>query len=168
MPPLDPSHLPGTHRTRVFVGGSYRPTNRLVLAVITDSVRNAGFDPIVADEFALPLPELDIHDVTLNLLHSCRIAVFDLSTLSGAMMELERCADYGIWRALVLYQDPFNRQWPAEPRAWDTTAMIKALVRENPDRFKIRPYVRPRDAASRTQSFLTAIRRSDYGKLHNL
>jgi hypothetical protein len=139
-----------------------------MLQEIERGVRAAGFEPILADNFTLLRPELDVHDVTLFLLHGCRIAIFDLSSLSGAMMEIERCLDYGINRALVLYQDPFNRRWPADPAAWDTTAMVKSLVRENSERFRVRPYVRPRDASSEVQRFLKAIRRSVYGQIHGL
>lgn len=164
----DPSHLPGTHRTRVFVGGSYEPTNRLMLRVIADAVRAANFEPVLADEYALPVPDYDIHDVTLFLLHSCRLAVFELSTFSGALMEIERCLDYGVYRSLVLYQDPFRRQWVKDATVWKTTAMLRSLVRENRDRFKVVPYVRPQEAAVECGRFVTAIRRSDYGKLHGL
>ena len=168
MAKLDPSALPGTHRTRVFVGGSYLPHNRRMLGVIESAVSAAKFDPIVADNFALLRGDLDIHDVTLYLLHSCRIAVFELSTLSGALMELERCLDYSVNRALILYQDPLRRGWPAVSTAWSTTAMAKTLVRENERRFKVRPYARPADAYRETVRFLTAVRRSVYCKLHGL
>jgi hypothetical protein len=83
-------------------------------------------------------------------------------------MELERCSDYGMAKALVLFQDPFNRRWPAEATAWTMSAMVKSLVLENSRRFSLRPYVRPADAAAETRRFLTAIRRSVYGKLHGL
>lgn len=166
---LDPSSLPGTHRTRVFVGGSYVPASRLLLGVIESAVRGAGFEPILADHYRLLRPELDVHDVTLFLLHSCRLAVFELSTLSGALMEVERCSDYGVARALVLYQDPFNRRWPKVASAWPgTSAMVRSLMREHTTRFTVLPYVRPADADRRAVRFLTAIRRSVYGKLHGL
>jgi hypothetical protein len=168
MPLLDPSNLHGNHRTRVFVGGSYAPTNRMILLVLEKAVRDAGFEPIMADQFALLRPELDIHDVTLYLLHACRLAIFDLSTVSGALMEIERCSDYGVGRTLVLYHEPFNRQWPAHPSAWDASAMVKSLVLENTGRFKVRPYTRPQNAASEARKFLRAIRTSEYGKLHHL
>src|SRR5947208_7052907 len=100
-PPLDPSLLPGTYRTRVFVGGGFLPKSRRVLSVIESAVRSTRFEPILADNFTLLHPELDVHDVTLFLLHSCRLAVFELSTLSGALMEIERCGDYGLSKALV-------------------------------------------------------------------
>jgi hypothetical protein len=168
MPPLDPSTLPGNHRTRVFVGGSYRPTNRMILELIAQSVSSEGFVPILADQYALLQPELDVHDVTLYLLHACRLAVFDLPTFSGALMEIERCSDYGVAQSLVLYQEPFKRKWPQHASAWEASAMLKSLVLEHASRFKVRPYVRPQGAAGETRRFLRATRRSVYGKLHHL
>ena len=52
LPALDPSNLPGTHRTRVFVGGSYLPVSREILEVIESQVRSSGFEPILADQQA--------------------------------------------------------------------------------------------------------------------
>ncbi len=165
---VDPSQLPGTHRTRVFVGGSYELSRRSLLDRLSESVRQSQFDPIVADAFKLINPELDVHDVTLNLLHSCRVAIFELSALSGALMEVERCADYNIAHVLVLYQDPYGRSWPENPSVWKTTAMLKSLVLEDRNRFRVRPYFRPQDASSLVRRYLSGLRRSDYGQLHGL
>jgi hypothetical protein len=160
--------LPGTHRTRVFIGGSYVPTHRRMLTVLENAATAANFTPIVADQYALLFPDRDIHDVTLFLLHSCRLAVFEMSTLSGALIEIERCSDYGLHKALLLYQDPFNRRWPGNPAAWTTSAMVKSLAAEHAGRFKVRPYVRPNDAAREVNGFLRAIRRSVYGRVHGI
>jgi len=168
LPALDPSNLPGTHRTRVFVGGSYLPVSREILEVIESQVRSSGFEPILADQFGLIEPDHDVHDVTLNLLHGCRLAVFDMTDLSGAMMELERCRDYGVFKALLLYHHPFRRSWPDDPTAWRTSAMVKSLVREDLGRFVVRPFVRPSGAAMETRRFLRAVRSSNYGQLHHL
>ena len=165
---LDPSQLPGTHRTRVFVGGSFQPVSREVLSVVEEAVRSAGFEPILADRFGLLRPDRDVHDVTLNLLHGCRLAVFDLTGLSGAMIELERCRDYGLFRVLLLYHHPFGRLWPDDPDAWLTSAMVKSLVREDAARFQVRPFVRPAGAATEARRFLRAVRSSSYGQLHGL
>lgn len=165
---FDPSSLPGTHRTRVFVGGSYQRKGRLILSEIENAVRSERFEPIVADKFALLRPDVDVHDVTLYLLHACRLAVFEMSTLSGALMEMERCLDYGINRVLILFHDTLNRSWPEEADAWETTAMAKSLANENRVRFTVMSYIRPRDAARQTKTFLRAIRRSVYGQLHSL
>src|SRR4051794_17689604 len=90
---LDPSLLPGTHHSRVFVGGSYVRTETSVLDYFGEVIRRSGFEPIVADTFQMP--SIALHDITLYLLHSCRLAVFEASNPSGALMELERTADYG-------------------------------------------------------------------------
>ncbi|MGB7160243.1 MAG: hypothetical protein WBD40_19405 [Tepidisphaeraceae bacterium] len=164
----DPSSLPGTHRNRVFVGGSFQPVSREVLGVVEQAIRDTGFEPVLADRFALLRPDHDIHDVTLALLHGCRLAVFDLTGLSGALMELERCRDYGLFRVLLLYHHPFGRMWPDDPDAWATSAMVKSLVREDAGRFQVRPFVRPAGAATETRRFLRAVRSSSYGKLHSL
>src|SRR5258705_12108100 len=106
---IDPSNLPGSYRSRVFLGGKYSD-KRSVLDTFADAVLSAGFHPIIADEYQLQIPQHDIHDVTMNLLHSCRLAVFELSELSGALMEIERTVDYGTW-CLILHFDPANQGW---------------------------------------------------------
>ncbi len=71
----DHSRLPGTHRDRVFVGGSYAHDSRRLLELLSTAVTESGFVPVVADEYPLEHPERDVHDVTLWLLHACRLAV---------------------------------------------------------------------------------------------
>lgn len=168
MARLDPSQLPGTHRMRVFVGGSYAPDNRKLLVGISQAVRDGGYNPIVADDFALPRPDRDIHDVTLFLLHACRLAVFEVSSLSGALMEIERLSDYGVQKALLLYQHPGGLAWPKHPGAWRTSQMLQSLAMEQSERLLVRAYTRPADAFRMTMGFLAAIRRSKYGKLHGV
>lgn len=124
--------------------------------------------PLIADRFALPRPERDIHDVTLFLLHACRLAIFEVSTLSGALMEIERLADYGIRKALLIYQHPLRKPWPSVPDSWRNSQMIKSLVIEQHEKLIVRPYARPADAAVESRRFLSAIKRSIYGKLHSL
>jgi len=162
------SRLPGGHRERVFIGGSYAPANRRLLADLADAVSRERFIPILADEYALPAPDRDIHDISMWLMHACRLAVFEASSLSGALMELERVSDYGIWRALLLYQHPQRLSWPRHPDAWRTTPMLKSLAMEQQDRLVVRAYARPAEAFGETGNFLRAIRRSSYGKLHGL
>jgi hypothetical protein len=164
----NPSKLPGSHRDRVFVGGSYAMNNLTLLGAIEKEVRGSGFVPIIAHNFQTPLPDRDIHDVTLWLLHACRLAVFEVSTLSGALMELERMGDYGIRKALLLYQHPGGLAWPTHPMAWRTTQMLKSLVVEQSERCTVRSYIRPKNALTEVRNFLRAIKRSAYGKLHGL
>ena len=122
----------------------------------------------MADRFELHDPKRDVHDVTLWLLHACRLAVFEVSTLSGALMEIERARDYGLQKALLLYQHPAGLAWPRHDAAWRTTQMLKSLVRETQKWLVVRPYTRPHDAKRETRNFLKAIRRSAYGQLHGL
>lgn len=162
------SHLPGNHRTRVFVGGSYDKEKRGILGLIKESVKSAGFYPVLADEFELLAPDRDIHDVTLWLLHACRLAIFEVSAHSGALMELERMRDYGIYNALLLYYQKDEQDWRKYPDAWKSTQMLKSLALELGTQCVVRPYVRPRNAATATTEFLRAIKRSSYGKVHRL
>jgi len=168
MAKLSPSQLPGTHRTRVFVGGGYAKASRAFLDGLSEVIQESGYVPIVADEFALPKPERDIHDVTLWLLHSCRVAVFEASEHSGALMEIERLMDYGIHKALFLYHHPRGKVWPDDPAAWEVSQMLRSLALEQDERFVVSVYIRPQDAFRQARRFLTAIRRSLYGKLHRI
>jgi hypothetical protein len=82
-----------------FVGGNYytRQNLELIKQIVTDE----GFKPIMPLDFEIP--ENDIHDRSLLLLHRCRKAVFEVSSPAGQLMELERCRDYNI-RPLLLRQ----------------------------------------------------------------
>src|SRR5438270_11645490 len=132
-PSLDPSNLPGTHHSRVFIGGSYVATETSVLEYFGEIVRKAGFEPIVADQFKMP--SIALHDITMYLLHSCRLAVFEASNPSGALMELERTADYGTF-CLVLYRE--------QEGYWSQSAMLNSFVRQHQGRIKLCSYVRPK------------------------
>jgi len=83
-------------------------------------------------------------------------------------MESERVGDYGIRKALLLYQHPGGLSWPTNPLAWRTTQMLKSLAMEHSSRYTVRPYVRPADALMEVRNFLRAVKRSAYGKLHGL
>jgi hypothetical protein len=168
----DPSSLPGSHRDRVFIGGSYKKHNVLLLKDIKREVRNWKFTPIFADDFELRQQDRDVHDVTLWLLHACRLAIFEVSIHSGALMELERVNDYGIYRVLLLYQNLYGRDWRRDPSAWDTTEMLKSWALEQSTlgqrRCVVRPYASATNALQEVSRFLEAIRRSPYGELHSL
>lgn len=105
VPRLEPAkRRPGMFASpweqRVFVGGSYRAQ---VAAIhrIGQVCQAAGFDPVI--EFQFEVPEALIHHHALMLLHECRLAIFEVSTDAGQLMELERCRDYSI-EPLVLFQ----------------------------------------------------------------
>ncbi len=148
------------------MGGSYTTGNRRLLDDIAEAIQGARLVPIVADRYALLQQERDVHDVTLWLLHACRLAVFEVSTLSGALMEIERLRDFGVKKALLLYHDPARRVWPEDGRAWHTTQMLKSLALEQAGVMSVRPYARPQEAVQETKAFVRAVRRSVYGKLH--
>lgn len=99
-----------------FVGGNYyTPQNlELIKQIVTDE----GFEPIMPLDFKIP--ENDVHDRSLLLLHRCRKAVFEVSSPAGQLMELERCRDYNI-RPLLLRQT-FSGQEP------EVSAMISSMA----------------------------------------
>ena len=130
---LDPSMLPGTHHTRVFIGGSYVETETPVLQYFGEVVKARGFEPIVADQYAMS--PIALHDITMYLLHSCRLAIFEASNPSGALMELERTADYGT-HCLVLFRE--------QEGYWSQSAMLTSLVTQHAARIELCSYVRPK------------------------
>ena len=151
---LDPSHLPGSHRSRVFLGGRYSD-KRPILDNFAQAVSSAGFHPIIADDYQLQIPEHDIHDVTMNLLHSCRLAIFELSELSGALMEIERTVDYGT-KCLILYSDPANQ-------GWRVSRMLNSFVEEHAEQMQLRAYNHLPSAIRKLKQWLAAMRRLTYG-----
>jgi hypothetical protein len=171
---FDPSTLPGTYRTRVFVGGSYRakplpspsgaavatrrarrkPTPRELLDQLREVVVAERFHPILAAEFKVEHPEKEIHHDALYLLHACRLAIFDLSEFSGALMEIERAADYAT-HCLILHEDPIGAGWRV---SW----MLSSFVEEHQDRFELYGYINTDDAQNRARNWLREMRRRGY------
>lgn len=141
-PKLDPTHREGTYRSRVFIGGSYHLGMRSRLEEIKLAVSQAGFHPVIADKFQLE-NENDTHHETMVLLHSCRLAVFELSELSGALMEIERVPDYGI-HALVLFADPNSR-------GYQVSRMLSTFIAQHSATILLKPYIQP----SRAQQHVT-------------
>ena len=154
----DPSRLPGNYRTRVFIGGSYADAKRPLLSDLAAAVHKRGFHSIVADEYQLVIPQHDIHDATLSLLHSCRLAIFELSEMSGALMEIERTVDYGTW-CLLLYADPGSR-------GWRVSRMLSSFVDEHRDRLKLVRYSLSASAIGHANRWLDAMKRMAYAA-HN-
>jgi hypothetical protein len=109
----DPSSLPGSFASRVFVGGSYKAaataaagmTPRALLDKVKNAVVSEGLHPIVADEYEVANRDRDIHHDAIWLLSACRLAIFELTEFSGALMEIERTVDFGT-RCIVLHHDP--------------------------------------------------------------
>src|SRR6266487_3021647 len=99
---LDPANLPGAFASRVFLGGSYKAAvspgkmaPRQLLGELRKVVLKARLHPIIADEYSVADPDNEIHHDAVFLLHSCRLAIFELTEFSGALMEIERSADFG-------------------------------------------------------------------------
>jgi hypothetical protein len=143
----DPSQLPGSYASRVFVGGSYARDARDFLGELAGVIRDAGFEPVVADEFGME--EAEIHDLTMLLLHSCSLAIFELSRPSGALMEIERTRDYGT-RTLILFHDPAGH-------GWQVSKMLSSFVRENDAYVRVSPYVQRRRALTEVRRWLRAL-----------
>ena len=143
----------GAYRSRVFVGGSYRLEERLRLASIKDEVTKAGFVPVVADEVQLENVG-DTHHETMVLLHSCRLAIFELSQLSGALMEIERVPDYGI-EALVLYAAPSNQEYLP-------SRMLSTFIDQHPT-IALEPYLSIVGAKRSVRRWLNSMRKAGFG-----
>lgn len=108
---------------RVFVGAAYRDPSRLesIRAIVTAE----AYEAIIASDFETPQDEVRHH--ALMLLHSCRLAIFDMAIEAGQLIEVDRCLDYQV-RPLIIYP------------AWDPDeeARISAMIRSLP--FEKRPY----------------------------
>ena len=98
MPKKPTDNLPGKFEERVFIGGNYDQIADL--RNIASFVKESGFTPILPyDDFILP--EDQIHDWDLRLLHCCNYAIFDVTQPGGELMEIERTRDYGVKTLLV-------------------------------------------------------------------
>lgn len=154
---LDPSRLPGHHRDRVFIGGSYADKSRSMLKRLAQVVHNRNFHPIIADDYQLQIPGRDVHDTTLCLLHSCRLAIFELSRLSGALIEIERTVDYGT-QCLILFADPEIRGI----EGWRVSRMLSSFVEEREAQLSWIAYRRPRDMVNHADQWLRNIGKISY------
>jgi len=143
-----------SYRSRVFIGGSYHQEARDRLDNIKSAVKRAGYQPVVADEVQLENAE-DIHHETMVLLHSCRLAIFELSQLSGALMEIERLPDYGA-KSLILYADPDNR-------GWLISRMLTTFVYQHQSLIQARGYVRLETMQEYIATWLEEMRKGGLG-----
>lgn len=151
---LDPTRRLGTYRSHVFVGSSYHQEMRNRLDDIKSAVSEAGFQAVVADEVQLESSG-DIHHETLVLLHSCRLAVFELSRPSGAFMEIERVPDYGI-QALILYNAPKDSEYTG-------SRMVSTFVEEHKSSIQMSSYLQPATAKQIISSWLQQRRKDGFG-----
>ncbi len=150
----DPARRVGTHRSRVFVGGSYHQEERSRLADIKSEIVKAGFFPVVADEVQLE-NEADIHYETMVLLHSCRLAIFELSQLSGALMEIERVPDYGA-RVLVLFSAPSSQEYLP-------SRMLSTFINQHEASITLKPYLSLVQAKRFVRQWLKSMRKAGFG-----
>lgn len=151
---LDPTRRQGTYRSRVFVGGSYLSEEQgSRLDEIKLEVVDAGYQPVIAREVQLE-NEADIHHETMVQLHSCRLAVFELSQLSGALMEIERVVDYGI-RALVLFAAPSGQEYLP-------SRMLSTFINQH-DAITLHSYLSIAEARRLVRQWLKLMRQEGFG-----
>ena len=93
-----PLGFPQPWESRVFVGGDYSTHGPIILE-IREAVIRKGYTPVIPFEVAIP-PELIRHH-SLMLLHTCRFAIFEISSAAGQFMEIERARDYDTITLLV-------------------------------------------------------------------
>jgi len=154
QPRADPTRRIGTYRSRVFVGGSYQNVERSRLDDIKSEIVKAGYEPVVADEVQLE-NEADIHHETMVLLHSCRLAIFELSQLSGALMEIERVPDYGI-QALVLFATPSGQEYLP-------SRMLSTFIDQHTASIKLSPYLSMMQLKQSVEDWLGEMRKAGLG-----
>src|SRR6266700_1768049 len=148
---LDPSSLPGTFESRVFIGGSYKAAAaglapRQMLEELKKVVVREGLKPVIADEYEVIDHETNIHHDAMFLLHACHLAIFELSEFSGAMMEIERSADYRT-RCIVLHRDP-------DGKGWQLSWMLSSFAQQHHDRIRLYGYIDLVDAKNAARNWL--------------
>jgi hypothetical protein len=160
---LNPSHLPGTFDSRVFVGGSYKvaaAAARMAPRQLLDELRKvvvaAGLYPIIADEYEVNDPDTNIHRDAIFLLSSCRVAIFELSELSGALMEIERSSDFGT-QCIILHFDPTGRGMQL---SW----MLSSFVQQHHARMELYGYLRVDEASNAARNWLDKMLRLGHAK----
>lgn len=138
----DINNLQSLWEKRVFVGGSYA-SQFAILNEIKKEVIRWGYDAIIASEFDMA-PDL-VHHHTLMLLHNCRLAIFDISSEAGQLVEVERSRDYGIPPLFVFQRHPDH----PEPRI---SAMLETLIRQGG--YETKPYSDVQQMRDHVKAFL--------------
>jgi len=106
---------------RVFIGGNYTSHTSNLLK-IKEIVVRLGFEPVIVDDYLIPKER--IRQFSLMLLHTCKFAIFDVTTAGGQYIEIERAADYDIKPLLIFSADSPNRDQPL-------TSGLKMLAAED-------------------------------------
>lgn len=101
--------LPALFVERVFIGGNY--TTLSDLDEIAEWVDKLGFAPVFPIQYKIPQEE--IHDWDLRLLHNCRYAIFEVTDARGQLMEIERAHDYKV-RTLLLFDAARGQEVPEQ------------------------------------------------------
>lgn len=102
--------FPQPREKRVFIGTNY-DKNPAVIPVIKEAVVSKNYIPIVAADYGIN-PDTT-HDDCLVLMHTCKYAIFDITSPGGQLMELERAHDYKVEVLLVRQSmDPANLRIP--------------------------------------------------------
>jgi len=139
--------IEGTYETRVFIGGSFKP-HLAILIEIRDFLRKDGrLVPVLASDYEMPRAET--HKYSLILLHNCRHAIFEVSSGSGQLMELERSRDYET-EVLVVYNttdpsvDPSHvtsmvKSSETTCRGYRTLAELRRIVEGQLDEWLLSP-----------------------------
>jgi hypothetical protein len=99
---------PGKIENRVFIGGNY--VLMPILRMIEDTVRQSGFQPIIAVDFDIPLEKT--REYTLRLLYQCRLAIFEETLGDGHMVEIARTSGFGEIGFLQIYMAMNERREP--------------------------------------------------------
>lgn len=91
QPKYSIDNIPGTFGDRVFIGGNYLYGSRL--EDIADAVTDCGLTPIIARQFIGVAPGTERHS-SLYLLERCKLAIFELSSEAGQLIELENALNF--------------------------------------------------------------------------
>lgn len=132
-------NLPGTYSERVFVGGNY--DFPATLRTLVGLVKRVGFTPVFPLD--LEIPEEEIHDWDLRILHSCRYAIFEVTHAAGQLMEIERARDYGVKTLSV-----FEARGPGQREP----AQVASMLRTSGQR--LQGYLDDRELRGIVRSFL--------------
>lgn len=145
--------LPGEYSRRVFVGGDYDhlPDLREIEAFVEAVQEQGPFIPILAIKLASEhnVDDQDIYAFDMCLLDRCGFAIFEITSASGQMLEIERAVSRGK-PILAVYKvrDAVRRDPPEH-----TSAMI--LTCPGIGRPNMWGYHRFSELGSRITDFLT-------------
>lgn len=90
--------FPQPKESRVFIGTNY-DQNPIVIPIVRGAAISKGYFPVAAIDYGIR--QTTTHDDCLILLHTCKYAVFDITSPGGQLMELERTRDYNLKVLLV-------------------------------------------------------------------